>query len=164
MDGTVTTDPAGRTTLRFERALTHPPERVWQALTDPGELAAWLAAADLEPRAGGKVELRWLNTDEQGRSAVARGVVSAWEPPRLLELDTDLHGLLRWELTPTPAGTRLVFIVRHAIPGEYLLKVLAGWHIHLDFLAEALDGSAVDWPNWPIDRWQAVHDRYAAAQ
>jgi len=41
----------GPRTLRFERRLAHPPERVWRALTDPAELAIWLvAAAELEPR------------------------------------------------------------------------------------------------------------------
>ena len=27
--------------LRYERRLAHPPERVWRALTDDAELAAW---------------------------------------------------------------------------------------------------------------------------
>jgi hypothetical protein len=38
--------------------------------------------------------------------------------------------------------------------------VLAGWHSHLDFLAEALDGHPVDWPNWPLHRWREEHDSY----
>src|SRR5258708_17456838 len=37
---------------------------------------------------------------------------------------------------------------------------LAGWHTHLDFLAEALNGQAVDWPHWPIDRWTRHYERY----
>jgi len=31
----------GRSVLRFERLLAHPPERVWRALIEPGELAHW---------------------------------------------------------------------------------------------------------------------------
>jgi hypothetical protein len=31
-------EEAGRTTLRFERILAHPPERVWRALTEKDEL------------------------------------------------------------------------------------------------------------------------------
>jgi len=53
------------------------------------------------------------------------------------------------------------------VTGQYsaddLASVLPGWHIHLDFLDEALDGQAVDWPNWPQERWQKHRDRYAAA-
>jgi len=29
-------DGAGRAVLRFERVVTHPPERVWRALTESG--------------------------------------------------------------------------------------------------------------------------------
>ena len=83
--------------LRFERRLDHPVERVWRALTEPDELAAWLALAELELTEGGRVVLTWQNTDPDGNTAVARGTVSALDPPRLLELDTDIHGRLRWE-------------------------------------------------------------------
>jgi uncharacterized protein YndB with AHSA1/START domain len=31
----------GRPALRFERRYAHPVERVWRAVTEPGELAAW---------------------------------------------------------------------------------------------------------------------------
>jgi len=31
----------------------------------------------------------------------------------------------------------------------------------LDFLTEALDGQAVDWPHWPIDRWASHYKRYS---
>ncbi|MGP4028182.1 SgcJ/EcaC family oxidoreductase [Actinomadura sp. 3N407] len=150
----------GRTLLRFERRLRHPPERVWRALTDPAELSAWLADAVLEPAAGGKFELRWLNAGDD--PPVARGTVTAFDPPRLLELDSDIHGRLRWELTPVPEGTRLVFTSDVELPGDYLIQTLAGWHLHLDYLEEALDGARVDWANWTAARWQVHHDRYAA--
>src|ERR671926_466434 len=95
----------GRHRLVFERRLNHPVERVWAALTEPDQIEAWLARAELEPRAGGRVRLQWLNTDdaegnqhEQG--VVANGTVAAIDAPRLLELDTDVHGRLRWELSP----------------------------------------------------------------
>ncbi|WP_243711518.1 SgcJ/EcaC family oxidoreductase [Actinomadura sp. KC216] len=160
-DGTAT-HRGGRTLLRFERRLRHPPERVWRALTDPAELSAWLADADLEPAAGGTFELRWLNAADPAEQAVARGTVTAFDPPRLLELDSDLHGRLRWELSPAPEGTHLVFTSDVVLPGEYLVQTMAGWHVHLDYLDESLDGARVDWANWTTARWQAHHDRYAA--
>ncbi|SFO75478.1 SgcJ/EcaC family oxidoreductase [Actinomadura madurae] len=159
-DGTAT-QRDGRTLLRFERRLRHPPERVWRALTDPAELSAWLAEAVLEPAVGGKFALRWLNTGDAADETVARGTVTAFDPPRLLELDSDIHGRLRWELAPSPEGTHLVFTSDVQPPGEYLVQTLAGWHLHLDYLAEALDGSRVDWAGWTTDRWQVHHDRYA---
>ncbi|TDD67146.1 SRPBCC family protein [Actinomadura rubrisoli] len=159
-DGTATYRD-GRALMRFERRLRHPAERVWRALTDPAELSAWLADADLEPRAGGKFELRWLNAGDDGERAVARGTVSAFDPPRLLELDSDIHGRLRWELTPTPEGTLLVFTSDNRMPPEYLARTLAGWHVHLDYLADALEGRRVDWARWTTEGWQVHHDRYA---
>jgi uncharacterized protein YndB with AHSA1/START domain len=142
----------GRHVLRFERDLGHPVERVWAALTEPGELAGWLAQADLELTEGGRVELRWLNTDEDGNRAIARGTVTALDPPALLELDTDIHGLLRWELSEQAGGCRLTVTNVTPAPDDFLTKVLAGWHIHLDQLEDALAGRPTDWSDWTPDR------------
>ncbi|CAN5664469.1 SRPBCC family protein [soil metagenome] len=147
--------------IRFERYLAHPKEKVWRYLTDPDKLRDWLAAAELELTEGGRVTLRWQNTDTEGNYAVARGTITRLEPPTLIEMDTDIHGLLTWELEDDGTGCILRFSASNDLPDEYLALVLAGWHIHFDFLEEALDGQAVDWPNWPLDRWQVHHDRYA---
>lgn len=152
----------GRYALHFTRRLSKPVEQVWAALTEPEQLRKWLADATIDLGEGGAVELRWLNTDDKGNRAVARGTIRRLDPPRLLELDTDIHGLIRWTLEPAANGCLLALDVLAALPDDYLTIVLAGWHVHLDFLEEALDGGAVDWPNWPLDRWQAHHERYEA--
>jgi uncharacterized protein YndB with AHSA1/START domain len=151
--------------IRFERRIGHPVERVWQALTDPDEIAAWLALAELELVEGGRVVLTWQNTDDEGNTAVARGTVSALDPPRLLEFDTDVHGRLRWELEPDGDGTALTFTAEIELPKVFETEVIAGWHIHLDHLEEVLDGGTIDWPNWstePRPDWDRIRDRYAA--
>lgn len=154
-----------RQLIRFERQLRHPVERVWRALTEPGEIAAWLALAELELTEGGSVVLTWQNTDSEGNTAVARGTVSALDPPRLLELDTDIHGRLRWELEPAGDGTRLTFTADVQLPDDYELEVLAGWHIHLDHLEHVLDGGTIDWPTWSRDHmpeWERIRAGYEA--
>jgi uncharacterized protein YndB with AHSA1/START domain len=151
--------------IRFERRLAHPVERVWRAITEPDEIAAWLALADLELEEGGRVVLTWQNTDDEGNTAVARGTVSALDPPRLLEFDTDIHGVLRFELSPDGHGTALTFTAMVDLPDEFETKVIAGWHIHLDHLEEVLDGGTIDWPNWDREHrpdWERVHERYTA--
>jgi uncharacterized protein YndB with AHSA1/START domain len=151
--------------LRYERHLRHPIERVWRAITDPDEIEAWLARADVELTSGGRVQLEWLNTDENGKryeGSYVTGKITALEPPRLIEYDTDVHGLLRWELQSTAEGTDLTLTVTNVIPDDAVTKTMAGWHVHLDFLEEALEGERVDWPNWPLDRWAAHHERYVA--
>jgi uncharacterized protein YndB with AHSA1/START domain len=46
----------GQTVLRFERLLRHPPERVWEALTEAQELTAWHPTPyEFEREAGGAV-------------------------------------------------------------------------------------------------------------
>jgi uncharacterized protein YndB with AHSA1/START domain len=165
-DGTLETRD-GRHVMRYERRLAHPVERVWAALTQPSELRAWLADADIELVEGGRVRLRWLNTDDDGNRAVADGTVSALEPPRLLELDTEPHGVLRWELADDGAGgTALTLTVSVPAPSDAVEKARAGWHIHLEHLADALDGRPVDWPSWAAEhrpRWQEIHEAYAAS-
>jgi uncharacterized protein YndB with AHSA1/START domain len=163
-DGTI--EQRGDTrVLRYERRLDHPIERVWAALTEPAELRGWLAEADVDLVLGGRVHLRWLNTDDEGNTAVATGTITALEPPHLLELDTDIHGVLRWVLRDDDGATDLTFTVTTSAPDDQLLLALSGWHIHLEHLADALAGRPVDWPRWGDEhrpRWDEIHARYAA--
>jgi uncharacterized protein YndB with AHSA1/START domain len=164
-DGTLETRD-GRHVMRYERRLAHPIDRVWAALTQPTELRGWLADADIELVEGGRVQLRWLNTDDEGNSAVADGTVTALDAPRLLELDTDPHGILRWELREGDGGTALTFTVSVPAPNEAVDLARAGWHIHLEHLADALDGRPVDWPAWRTGhrpRWEQIHRSYGSS-
>jgi uncharacterized protein YndB with AHSA1/START domain len=156
--GTIETREDGTCVLRYERRLRHPIEKVWGALTDPARIEQWWARADVVPAEGGRVRLEWLNGD-----AVAEGHVTRLEPPRTIEFDTDIHGRLLWELRPEGDGTQLTLTVTAQIPDEYLASVRAGWHVHVDFLEDALDGRPVDWENWPQHRWQVHNDRYEAS-
>jgi len=160
--GTLTTREDGTRVLHYERRLSHPIEKVWAALTDPDQIEGWLARADLELSQGGRVRLEWLNTDAEGNQAIAEGTISRLEPPRTIEFDTDIHGRVLWELEPEGDGTLLTLTVTATLPDEYVTEVLAGWHVHIDFLEDFLDGHAIDWPNWPIERWTAHHERYEA--
>jgi uncharacterized protein YndB with AHSA1/START domain len=152
--------------LRFERHLDHQVERVWAALTDPDELVGWLAEAEIDLVEGGRVVLRWLNSDEEGNQAVLHGTITELDPPRLIEYDSDIHGVLRWELRAEGSGSHLTFTATAELPEDFKTKVLAGWHIHLDHLEESLDGRPVNWPTWAEDhmgRWRGIQQRYTAA-
>jgi uncharacterized protein YndB with AHSA1/START domain len=144
--------------LRFERQLSQPVEQVWTALTDPAQLAQWLAPGEIELTLGGRVYLAFTDGD-----GVIDGRVTAFAPPRLLEFTWtekgDDRGIVRWELTGEDGGTRLV--LTHTIPAaarDFGLPALAGWHSLLDRLAALLDGR----PFAP-DRWQELHDQYASS-
>ena len=145
--------------LRFERHLLHPVERVWAALTDPAQLAQWLAPGEIELTLGGRVSLAFTDGD-----GVIDGRVTAIAPPRLLEFtwtdqDNDF-GFVRWELVDDD-GTRLV--LTHTVPESargFGLPMLAGWHSLLDQLAALLDDQPIPSSG---ERWQELHDHYARA-
>jgi uncharacterized protein YndB with AHSA1/START domain len=171
----VTTHPAdatlrtrdGRHVLRYERRLAHPIDRVWAAVTDPAELRGWLAEAEVDLAVGGRVDLRWLNTDDEGNTATATGRVTAVDPPRLVEYDTEPHGVLRFELREDGPGTALTFTITTRAPADQVDLARSGWHIHLEHLAEALDGRPVDWPRWTDEhraRFDEIHAAYAAQE
>jgi uncharacterized protein YndB with AHSA1/START domain len=48
--------------VRFERVLSAPIERVWSFLTDSEKRGKWLATGAMELRPGGKAELTWDNS------------------------------------------------------------------------------------------------------
>jgi uncharacterized protein YndB with AHSA1/START domain len=132
----------GRPTLRFERVLAHPPERVWRALTDTDEMFAWHPSpATFEPRAGGRVF--WH--PEGHIEGMPDSEVTDWDPPRLLAytwstLETSNPDHLRWELRPHDDGC--VLTLTHSFDDR--LKAArdgAGWHVCLDSLAVALAGA-----------------------
>lgn len=152
------------TVLKFERRYPHPIDKVWDALTQPERLIAWLGEAQLEPEQGGAIKITWLNTDEDGDSAVYNGRITRFEPPNLLEWEGDIHGRLLWELTADGDDATLLTLTNETpAPDQFRTKVAAGWDIHLDHLATALDGGSIDWPNWYRDHypdWQEKEARY----
>ena len=146
--------------LRFERYLAQPVVQVWAALTNPAQVAQWLAPGEIELTLGGRVSLAF--TDGEG---VIDGLVTAFAPPRLLEFTwTDEgadFGLVRWELSTEDGGTHLV--LTHTVPEsarEFGLPALAGWHTLLEQLAALLDGQPLPLSG---DRWHEFYDDYARA-
>jgi uncharacterized protein YndB with AHSA1/START domain len=139
-------------TLRFERLLPGPVERTWDYLANPERLSTWLAVADIDPRAGGRVELRF-NTEElperHDGGAVIGGFITRCDAPRCLSYTwvdkspgtaTD-NGAdashVSFELEPR-ADQVLLILTHDRLPTAWLAKCGAGWHSHLDVLAARL--------------------------
>jgi uncharacterized protein YndB with AHSA1/START domain len=166
-DGTIETLEGDTRRIRFERHLRHPVDRVWRAITEPGEIEAWLAHAEVDLRPDGRIYLEWLNTDENGKryeGADMTARITRLEPPRLLEFEGPGHGRLTWELEPVAGETVLRFTCVVELTDDQARDNRSGWHIHLDFLEDWLDDDTrVDWPNWPRERWQAIYDAYEAS-
>jgi hypothetical protein len=119
-------------TLILVRDLRHPPETVWQAITDPAHLREWAPyETDRSLAAMGTVKLTWVGTQRVTEATVTRA-----EPPRLLEYDDS-----RWELEPIPGGTRLT--LWHNIDRRFITWGAAGWHICFDVLDRLLGGAPI---------------------
>ncbi len=92
----------GRSALRFERVLAHPPERVWSALTSHAAScsAGTPRRSSLEPIAGRRVSYYRAAPEAP---EMPDGTVLAYEPPRLLAY-TWGEDELRWELRAHDEG------------------------------------------------------------
>jgi uncharacterized protein YndB with AHSA1/START domain len=150
---------AGRPVLRFERRLAHPPEKVWKAVTDPGEMAHWFpATVETELRVGAPMRFTFTGVDVDAPD----GEIVELDPPKLFVFHWG-DDVLRWELLPDGTGCHLVFT--HTLSGELpfgdelsLARNAAGWDGCLDQLNALLEGRPYDEPS--MDDWFVRNERY----
>ena len=141
-------------TVRLERLLPGPIERVWAYLTESEKRATWLAAGDMELRIGGHVHLQFLHssltphqepTPERFKSMECgtefTGTVTACEIPRLLAFtwggDTSE---VKFELTPQADQVLLVITHTRLRDRDEKTLVASGWHTHVGLLEDQLQG------------------------
>ncbi|WP_113716721.1 SRPBCC domain-containing protein [Arthrobacter dokdonensis] len=166
--GTVETLDGGQVKLTLARNYAAAPGEVWAMLTEPANTELWWCRVRGRARTGSSFDLKWLNVKDEGHGIETdwwNGRVLEAAAPQVLEISNAMHGTIRVELTPSGAGTRLVFTNVIAVPQDVVLMSLAGWHVHLDHLAEALEGRAVDWQHWWDDFypcWEQVHAAYVS--
>src|SRR5690348_12174395 len=142
-------------TLVLVRELRHPPEKVWQALTDPAHLREWAPFdADGSLDTVGTVKLTWVGT-----AATIETKVTKADAPKLLE-----YGDTRWELAASDRGTRLT--LWHKIDRRFISMGAAGWHISFDVLDRFLSGTPMGRIAGPeamqFEGWQRLNAEYAA--
>lgn len=147
-------------TLVLVRDLKHPPDMVWEALTDPAQLAQWAPFdADRSLAAVGPVT---LSTAGAPTPQVAQTTVQRAEAPRLLEYSWG-GNQLRWELEPQAAGTRLT--LWHNIDRRFISWGAAGWHVCFDVLEHLLLGEPLGRIVGPqalqLEGWQRLNAEYA---
>ena len=149
-----------------EIEIAAPPERVFQALTDPHQLFTWwgkeptveLTLCEMDARPGGRWRFRWKPiAGKEGGPVLeqlrrngadeyeAHGEVLEHDPPRLLvwswianwhEHPTN-QTVVRWELTPTKDGTR-VQVTHSRLSQEHLARkdYTGGWQGVLTLLRD----------------------------
>jgi uncharacterized protein YndB with AHSA1/START domain len=143
----------GRSVLHIERLFRHPAEKVWRAITHPGELRHWFPwTMDADLHVGGAIRF----TYKDGQGPETEGRVLELDPPRLFSF---LWGdsVLRFELRPEPGdGCRMLF--SHTFDDQVsAASYAAGWQICFENLYLLLDGKPSD---VGLDQWAALHDGY----
>ena len=156
-------------TLKIQRRLPGPIERVWAYLTESDLRRQWLAAGEMEMKVGAPVELVWRNdelTDPPSERPAGfpeehrmQSRVTECDPPRRLSIAWNNSGDVTFELEPKGKGVLLTVIHRRLPDRSTMLKVSAGWHMHLDILVARASGEepAPFWDGW--SRLQQEYDR-----
>ena len=145
-------------TMRLERMLPGPIERVWAFLTEGEKRKKWIAAGEMELKAGGKYEYIFDHdqisedaepvpekyADDCYPGMVMTGHVIAVDPPRMLHMTwaegSDEQSEVKFELEPVGDKVKLVLTHSKLFNNDLLLGVCAGWHAHIDIMADHLDG------------------------
>jgi uncharacterized protein YndB with AHSA1/START domain len=148
------------TTLKIQRVLPGPVERVWDYLTRSELRRQWLAAGDMQMKAGTTFELVWKNDElttppgkrPEGFGAEHRmqGTIIECDPPRKLAYDWPGVGDVTFTLEPRGERTLLTVVHRGLAERSTRAKVGPGWHSHLDVLAARMAGTEPEpfWDNW----------------
>ena len=148
-------------TLILVRDLRHSPEKVWQALTDPAHLREWAPfdADDNLATAGKTVKLTTVGAPTPH---ITETTVTRAEAPKRLEYTWGANDM-RWELEPSPNGTRLSLWT--SINRRFIAMGAAGWHLCFDVLDHLLAGEPIGRIAGPdamkFPGWQRLHAEYA---
>lgn len=144
-------------TVRFERLLPGPIERVWAYLAEADKRATWFAGGEIEPRVGGKRTLIFKHADlmQPGETApekyratidgfMSEARVTRYEPPRVLAFTwgkEEANSEVLFELAPRGDKVLLTLTHRKLPTREEMVNVAGGWHVHLLMLEHRLQGT-----------------------
>lgn len=147
------TQSTGPTSVRIERLLPGPIERLWKYITEPQLRATWFAGGEIELRPAGHVTLEFDHANishekepppkHANHKGPAYGTITRIEAPRLLAFDWRMgeeNSHVTFELAPQ--GEQVKLTITHERLGTRRLKVMVagGWDAHLAVLEARLEG------------------------
>lgn len=159
-------------TVRLERVLPGPIERVWAYLTESEKRGKWFAAGTMELRAGGRLEFHFHNSDltpydeptperyKKYEGMTSKGLVTRCEPPHLLSFtwgeEQGDESEVTFELADRDGKVLMVLTHRRLRNREEMISVASGWHAHVGILIDHLNGQE------PKPFW-STHEKLEAA-
>jgi len=140
-------------TVRLERLLPGPLERVWAYITESDKRAKWLAAGEFDLRLGGTIRLEFDNCSLSSEKTTPEkyrdrgmgkfdGVITRLEPMRALAHTWAWNGgdtEVSYELTPKGRDV-LLTIVHRRLGKDLTPSVMGGWDVHTGILEDVLNG------------------------
>jgi len=155
------------TTVKIQRLLPGPIERVWSYLTQSELRRQWLAAGTMENAAGTDVEFVWRNEElsdppsqrpegfpEEHRMT---SQIVEFDPPHKLVITWQGSGNVAFDLKRQGDDVLLTLLHERLPNRKTLLMVSAGWHMHLDLLVASMTGAQrLDF--W--EGWGRLHKEY----
>jgi uncharacterized protein YndB with AHSA1/START domain len=167
-------------TVRLERILPGPIERVWAYLTESEKRGKWFASGPMELRAGGKIEFHFQNSKlapqsepiperfKQYEGMRSTGQVIRCDPPHLLSFTWDEEegdvSEVTFELAEQETEVLMVLTHRRLSNRKAMVSVASGWHVHVGVLIDQLNGRE-PMPFWSaLERLEAEYDRRLPAE
>ena len=155
-------------TLKIERLLPGPVERIWSWLVESDKRRKWLAAGRMELKVGAPFEFVWRNEEltnppgkrPEGFVAEHRmpGHITALDPPRKIAFTFQNDTEVSIELKAQGSDV-LLTLIHYRLPNRnFMLGVSGGWHAHLDVLDARVRGEEPSAPFW--DRMSKLRDDY----
>jgi uncharacterized protein YndB with AHSA1/START domain len=155
------------TSLKIQRLMGGPIERIWAYLVESDKRRKWLAAGDMELKVGAPFEFVWRNdelTDPPGKRPDGFGAehrmqsrITELDPPHRIAFTWDGSGDVTIELREQGNNVLLTLVHRRLPNRSNLLGVSAGWHVHLDLLVARAQGEEPG-PFW--DGWLKLRKEY----
>ena len=165
-------------TVRFERFLPGPIEKVWAYLADSDKRGEWFTSGTLPAKVGERFEMRFHHADYSPHKSppppgletvdrepqVMNSILLALEPPRRLafsfgqSLEPSQYTEVDIRLTPQADGKIKLTLTHSKLPDrDYALKISGGWHSHLAMLQHKAEGRV---PPSIWDVWRQVDGVY----
>lgn len=160
-------------TIRFERHMPGPIDRLWDFMTHPTIRGRWLATGSMELKEGGSYEMI-LRHDEltphaelappgmdSPKGITLRGEVTACKYPSIIGYTWAPGGpdsKVTFVLTSLQGQVRVTLIHSGIKDRATLAEAAAGWHAHLNVL-EAKANSVTPPPFWT--RFVQYHEEYS---
>jgi uncharacterized protein YndB with AHSA1/START domain len=147
-------------TLKIQRLLPGPVERVWAWLTESDKRRKWLASGEMEMKVGAPFELVWRNGElAGGQGGRPEGYpeehrmesrITELRAPYRLSFTWGETGEVTMDLDPQGDDVLLTLVHKRISDRPNTLMIGAGWHAHLDVLVAEMRGETPEpfWDNW----------------